>query len=147
MISCSGTICWSMQKVKTTNKMNKGIKTNKKMSGDPSLWMTRKENRSTQIITNQSYSMAGGVKKYDFYRKAIDGLQTKTSMGGLGKLVLLYIHSSFHYIRSHYCFAHMPTNCFLLYHKDFNDTHCTSANGRCYTNEIGNSFRSNALWK
>ena len=27
-----------------------------------------------------------GIKKYDFYRKAIDGLQTKTSVGGLSKI-------------------------------------------------------------
>ena len=30
--------------------------------------------------------MPAGIKKYDFYRKAIDGLQTKTSIGGLSKL-------------------------------------------------------------
>ena len=89
--------------------------------------------------------MAGGIKKYDFYRKAIDGLQTKTSVGGLGKSILLFIHRSLHRIRSHYRFADMLTNCFLLYHKDFDDTHCTGANGRCYTNEIGSSIRSNAL--
>ena len=29
--------------------------------------------------------MPVGIKKYDFYRKAIDGLQTKTSVGGLSK--------------------------------------------------------------
>lgn len=29
--------------------------------------------------------MPGGIKKYDFYRKAIDGLQTKTSVGGLSE--------------------------------------------------------------
>lgn len=33
--------------------------------------------------------MPVGIKKYDFYRKAIDGLQTKTSVGGLSKLVIL----------------------------------------------------------
>jgi len=27
--------------------------------------------------------MSTGVKRYDFYRKAIDGLQTKSSVGGL----------------------------------------------------------------
>ena len=31
--------------------------------------------------------MASGIKRYDFYRKAIDGLQTKTSIGGLSKFV------------------------------------------------------------
>lgn len=30
--------------------------------------------------------MPTGIKKYDFYRKAIDGLQTKTAVGGLSKL-------------------------------------------------------------
>lgn len=29
--------------------------------------------------------MSSGIKKYDFYRKAIDGLQTKTSVGGLSE--------------------------------------------------------------
>ena len=32
--------------------------------------------------------MAAGIKKYDFYRKAIDGLQTKTSVGGLSEVRL-----------------------------------------------------------
>lgn len=27
--------------------------------------------------------MSNGIKRYDFYRKAIDGLQTKTSLGGV----------------------------------------------------------------
>lgn len=50
---------------------------------------TFKEPRlSFQITFSHStrICMPTGIKKYDFYRKAIDGLQTKTTVGGLSKL-------------------------------------------------------------
>ena len=58
-------------------------------------WENEKNEKSREITLNFQIqiihvierSMASGIKRYDFYRKAIDGLQTKTSIGGLSKFV------------------------------------------------------------
>ena len=42
--------------------------------------------KKSQFLLPFYIFMPAGIKKYDFYRKAIDGLQTKTSIGGLSKL-------------------------------------------------------------
>lgn len=50
-----------------------------------------------------SLSMGSGIKRYDLYRKAIDGLQVKTSVGGLSDLPDSCIICSIHYISYHNC--------------------------------------------
>ena len=47
--------------------------------------------------------MGSGIKRYDLYRKAIDGLQVKTSVGGLSDLRDSCIICSIHYISYHNC--------------------------------------------
>ena len=57
--------------------------------------------------------MGSGIKRYDLYRKAIDGLQVKTSVGGLSDLFHFYMNYSIHHIFCHYCDTNIDADILL----------------------------------
>lgn len=89
--------------------------------------------------------MAGGIKQYDFYRKAIDGLQTKTSVGGLGTTFNQTITYSITRIRNHRRRSNMSPSHGLPHYQNFDHADCTGEIGRCHTHPIDCPIRSNAM--
>ena len=54
--------------------------------------------------------MPSGIKKYDVYRKAIDGLQVKTSVGGLSEISVYFLNLSFDHIIHYYYMSYIDAN-------------------------------------
>ena len=54
--------------------------------------------------------MTSSIKNYDFYRKAVDGLQTKSVVGGISTLYYtLFLIHSFHSICYSHIYSHILT--------------------------------------
>ena len=91
--------------------------------------------------------MAGGFKKYDFYRKAIDGLQTKTSVGGLGTTFNQTITHSITRLRNHHRRSNMSPSHGLSHYQDFDHADCAGEIGRRHTHPVDYPIRPNAMRK
>ena len=88
---------------------------NKKRLVNPCLFRSNKS--KNRLLFNTifivSLSMGSGIKRYDLYRKAIDGLQVKTSVGGLSDLRDFCIICSIHYISYHNCGTNIDADVLL----------------------------------
>lgn len=73
--------------------------------------------------------MPSGIKKYDVYRKAIDGLQVKTSIGGLSEIFFSSLNLSFDHIIHYYCMSCIDADISLHRSCNQDDSHCRVSDG------------------
>lgn len=73
--------------------------------------------------------MSSGVKRYDFYRKAMDGLQTKSSVGGVSSCCFSVLMVSIDYWWIYHSHSCVFADFFLPFCQDLYNSYSSSSNG------------------
>lgn len=89
--------------------------------------------------------MGSGIKRYDLYRKAIDGLQVKTSVGGLSDFCDSYIIYSIYHISYHNRDTNLNANVFVSRFENSDNVERRISVGECNSWNAGYNVPSVTL--